>query len=349
MQPQNDAIKQLLEQYDLGDTGGDPHEGSVPVRVAPQQQRPAGIPATKAVPPKDPETGRFLPAQVQPSAANAQHQETSEEPLLDSETGQPVQHSRVLYRHAVQTGFTDQEIDSTPSEQLQQMVFDRQQEMFSKATQQQAPNVSAIEKPAPKPEPEPVVDFGEFESDENLDPKLRGVLKGHLTEQLKKLKAIEARLEETAKREEAREKADKQRAFDNHIDKVFAKHTDLVGSESISDLYEGHPNLDRRRDALALANIDKSKKSVQEKIDTAIAKLAPSWGVTVQTETQQPQPGARPSAQQWANGGVPRPTQRKPQEEVNDVRRARQAVEQRLSQLTQPGSNGSVDVEDFPG
>lgn len=346
MPDQNDAIQQLLAQYELGDTGGDPHEGSVPVRVAPQQQRPAGIPATKAVPPKDPQTGRFLPAQVQPSAPGAQRQESSEDPIINPETGEPIQHSRALLKHAYLAGFSDAEIDTTPSETLQDLIFTRQREMLEKAVQQPAPNISGIEKPVVKaPEPDPEVSFGEFESDDNLDPKLRAVLKGHLTEQLKKLKAIETRLEETTKRQEQQERASQAKARDGHIDKMLTKHAHFLGNESIAELSEGSPNLAKRRAVLGLASADKSKRSDQEKIDYAVSQL---FGAPPQADPEVPQPGTRPTAQQWANGGVPRPTSRKPAPEINDIKNATKAVEQRLAMLNQAGSNGSVDKDDFP-
>lgn len=345
---ENDAIQKLIESYDLGDMGGDPHEGSVPVRVAPQQKRPAGIPATQAVPPRDPQ-GRFLPATPQPSAPNAHRQVASEDPLQYSqEPGEPPQvyeHTRTLYRHAIQTGFTDAEIDSTPSEELQDRVFNRQREMFSKAQASPAPNVSAVEKP-PVVEPDPEVSLGEFEK--ALEPEVVTPLKAHLVNQLKQLKALEAKLEAAEKREQERVQVDQQRSRDQAIDKMLSKHAHFLGAESIAELYEGNPNLAKRRAVLGLANADTSNRSNQEKIDYAVSQLfgpAPHQ----EEESQQPQRNGRPTAAQWANGGVPRPTQRKPAPEVDGVRRAIKEVSSRLEQMNRPGENGTVDLDDFPG
>ncbi len=342
MQPQNDAIADLLAQYDLGDTGGDP--GSTPVRVVPQQQRPAGIPATKAVPPKDPVTGKFLPAQVQPSAASAQHQVSSEDPLLDSDTGEPIQHSRTLLRHALQSGFTDQEIDSTPSEQLQELVFSRQREQITRAaTHNPTPNISANETPVAKvPEPEPQVDFVEI--DKVLDPEVANPLKAHLTAQLKQLKAIEAKLEAAEKREQQRVEQQRVAEQSNHLDRLLSKHSALLGEKPWHELTKSSPDWVKRHAVLTLAEADTTNKSVQEKIDWAVSQL---FGTPqVQPETTQGQ--GRPTAQDFANGGVPRPTQRKPAPEINDVKRARQAVQQQLERMSQPGQNGTVELDDFP-
>lgn len=271
----------------------------------------------------------------------------SGDPVEHPETGEPIQHTRTLYRHAVQTGFTDAEIDSTPSEQLQDLIFSRQREMLERASQTPTPNVSAAEKPAPVAEPEPEVSFGEFENEENLDPKLKGVLKGHLTAQLKALKALEAKLAAAEQREQQRVQAEQVRARDNHIDKMLSEHAHFLGSASIAELHEGSPDLAKRRAVLGLAAADKTKRSDKEKIAFAVSQLfgAPPVESGV---TPEPEPGARPSAAQWANGGVPRPTSRKPAPELNDIRRATKEVENRLAQLSQPGSNGSVDQDDFP-
>lgn len=338
------ADESLLDQYDLGDTNEGLYKGSVAVPARPSQQRPAGIPATKAVPPKDPATGKFLPAQAQASAPGAQKQEPSEEPLSEPHT-----HSRNLLRRAVETGFSDTEIDSTPSEELEERIYARQKEAIAQASASPPPNVSARqqEQIATLPEPDPEVNFGEFEDEANLDPKLKAVLKGHLVNQIKQYKALEAKLQAAETREKEREERAQRTARNQAIDKMFAKHAHFVGDQSVAEMHPEDPNLAKREAVIALAIRDKSKRSDQEKIDHAISQLFGAAEPEVE-KARASRPGQRPTPQEFANGGIPRPTQRKPAPELNGVVRARKAVEERLAQLQEPGSNGTVDYEDFP-
>ncbi len=339
-------VQDILAQYDLGDTGGD--VGSTPVRANPPQQRQAGIPAVKATPPKDPETGRFLPAQVQPSAPNAQRQEASEDPLLDGE-GQPISHSRTLLRHAHLAGFTDAEIDTTPSEQLQDLVFSRQQEQINRAVAQQTPNVSANPTPPPAPEPEPQVDFSEI--DKVLDPEIATPLKNQLTAQLKQLKALEAKLEAQTKMAEQANVQRKQTDENDQMDRLFSEHSAFLGKKTWRELSKNDPDWIKRNAVVMLAGTDTSARSAKEKLAWAVGQL---FGMVPQAQSvaedyePAPQKNGRPTKEEWANGGVPRPTQRKPSAELNDIKRARQAVQNRLEQLSAPGSNGTVDKDDFP-
>lgn len=335
----------LLEQYDLGDTEEGLYAGSVAVTPRPNQQRPAGIPATKAIPPKDPVTGKFLPAQAQPSAPNAQRQEPSEEPLQQT-------HSRNLLRRAVETGFTDTEIDSTPSEELEERIYSRQKEAIARAANSPQPNLSAreqVQSPVQDEVVEPEPQYPEI--DKVLDPEIAAPLKAQLTAQLKQLKAMEAKLIASEAREKQREENYQRQSRNQAIDKMFSKHAHFVGAQSVSEMHPEDPNLAKREAVIALAIRDKSKRSDQEKIDHAISQL---FGAAQEPEVETPtrqvptRQGQRPTPQEFANGGIPRPTQRKPAPELNGVVRARKAVEERLAQLQEPGSNGTVDYDDFP-
>lgn len=234
------------DQYDFdggAEDGG--YVGSVPRgNFAPAQTQ---IPAFRAVPPKDPRTGRYVqnnqqlrqPVQRHPLQMSQrereqqyqqQQQQFDQQPQLDSEAaydpnyGQPSQqsqpeqvfeHPRALLRRAYEVGFSDQEIDAMPSEALDEAVWGRHRAGMEESRQrgvaqalQPVQQQQPLQQQQQAPQQEETPPIDFGEFETVMDQGFVKNLKKHLTDQLKQFKTLEKKLVEQEARNQQREQAE---------------------------------------------------------------------------------------------------------------------------------------------
>jgi hypothetical protein len=366
-QQQNGHIDQ--NDYDLGPDVDEaaPYQGSQPANFAPAQQRPSNqIPTIRAVPPQGPD-GRFLKTDqrhpLQQGGYESRQQQQAQQPYdleqgVDESQVQTFEHPRGLLRRAYEVGMSDQEIDTTPTEQLEDMVWRRYGEATANARMNT--NSQAVQPPQPvqqqalppeRPQldPDEEINFGEFE--EVMDKGFVKTLKDKFKKTLTRLKEHETRLVELDNREKKRQQEAEQRnraqAHATYMDKLFAKHAQFLGDERWQELTPADPNALKRDAVLRLAQADQSRRSDQAKIDAAVGIM---FGVQQRAPGQQRQAPRTARQQQWDEAGLNRPTQRRAAPEVNGVRKAIANVTGYLDQMgADAGSNGAADYEDFLG
>lgn len=256
-------------------------------------------------------------------------------------------HSRRLVEVATALGFTQEDLDTFPSEVIWEEVHNLQ--ALAARQQSQQPTVDPARKPAPEME--------EFDIDAFVDPKLAGYFK----QQAAEIKA----LKEQNKKLEALEQAEQQRAArarDDMIDAAFTalgkRYEQLVGADAFADLTNpGQKGW--RVEIVRAAKLDFSKdtaRTVARKIAAAAAVVAkdhvpadepgPQSGyeAAVQTSKRRNPASGRFTADDFERGQVARPSARKAGvAEVNGA----EALHRYLKEQGDPrGDRGYVDPED---
>ena len=240
-----------------------------------------------ATPPRDPDTGRFVP--------------------------QKHTHSAYLTRMAQDMGLSHDEIDSRDSDSLGMLVYHLQEhtralhEQFRRET---PPNTQPPYQPqqpaAAVPPPEEDLGLGE-----EFDPRLTSAMKKILAEN-QKLAGEVAQLKQNMGTMAQRDSARHQLTINQRIDAFFStKDQQTFGTGNVHSLQRDGIEF-RRRSAVVndakLIEGDAESGALEAKLERALKELFPSSAPPAPTP---PEPGAkRYTQEEWDKGGVAPPTHR---------------------------------------
>ncbi len=235
-------------------------------------------------------------------------------------------HPSYLIEAAKEVGFTDNEITSTPSEQLNAQVY-RIQKAARIASEQardqlarlrHEPQVAEKVAPAPPPEPDDDLIFSQLE-EEGYDKRLIGSIRKAL-KLSKQVEPLKSEIGEVTKRDQVRSvtsNTEKIEAAFEALGPTFHKYFgDVAASEMPKDAIE----IRRRRMILSEAGIDFTRDSVQaikKKIKTAAeiaygpvaAKPADPYAGVV-PKNGQAKSGKTYTEEEWQAAALAQPTSR---------------------------------------
>jgi hypothetical protein len=188
-------------------------------------------------------------------------------------------HSRTMYRRAAEVGIEQAELDEMDAEEAFNEVLHRQTQLAAwQANERQASgrNASGASRQglfndqfAPEPEPEPQL-AGQADDDLDLDELTDPKVAAALRRLSKENRDLQRRLEETASREEARERSTR----NERIDRTFAglsDYADIFGQGRLGEL--APEELACRQAVLAIAHADQSHRAFEQKIERAVKTL----------------------------------------------------------------------------
>ena len=281
--------------YDLGNTELD-------------LRQPDGLPVeTKPVPPKDPVTGRF----VSPDAF--------ETPVAS--------HSAVLVQYAKDLGYTDDEIKEFSTPALTAAVtraYRDRERIRGEFANQRSFDQNAVKTPAPSPTlsrtpPEQDdFDFSDVES-QGYAPELLAAIKRNMKKLADQHKPVKDKLEAFEKREQEREQSSTRERIDLAFEALGDGYQKIFGAGSGNDLMAaGTPEYDRRCALISVAALKPedltSAKRIHAKLKAAAERIYPLEGAQEGAgvyEDALRKPSQRITPEQWKNGTVARPTERK--------------------------------------
>jgi hypothetical protein len=302
----------LADQYELDDHHFDPALDADVDPVEPRTEAASQEPASDVpvVRDRDPETGRYLP--LTPPAA------------------QKPAHSRRLRQMAQELGIPQEEIDGTPPEALDDIVYHLHRQALAHTQQLRREGIPDQGQVPPGDSPRDSGPSGgtvtnQEEPDLGLDPNLYdGPLLQVLKDQAKQIRALTARLD----RQEQQERVRVSETLSERIDRSFERHHDHLGKGKKSELAQDSADYLRRMAVLALVDrMGEREGSLESRIDKAVKTL---YG-----ERQAPPEAAEPDElkkrqEVWNGAAVARPTQRAGLPEPKGTQRAEKAVAKHL-------------------
>ena len=273
----------------------------------------------------EPET----PAGDQPAAATA----PSAAPVADAPPPAPEQpkvhtHSKRLVREALDWGFTQAEIDRTPTDQLDDLVYERQR-TYRLAQQQQQ---QAQQKPEVKAEPEPDIALPPEAAE--YDENTRKVLKAVVAQPLKEVAELKKQLAEMQERDKQREVRENQRVFAGLLDKHKTVFTDDAAGNA------------KKLAIIAYLQNVQQPAGLENDFEAGVKLL---FGATPSPAPPAPAPKAEPepdplaeTKKAFAEGGLARPTERKEPDLPPGDARALRFLKDRLGERKAQAVNGDV-------
>ncbi len=271
----------------------------------------------------------------QPRAANGQFAEKPPEPAKPAKPSHPA----YLVRMAQALGLSQEEIDSTSTPALeeglpllQRQVMDlRERERRLSTLDSQPANGAKNEPPA---EPDPLAELGE-----DFDPRLTGILR-KLVDENRQLKAQVGHVSNHIA-QKANETRDQwyDRIFDEHgdPDKYGTKAKGLTADELLS-----------RKQIVMAARLAAGGNATEKQVGDLIKPTLEKFGHTRPADA--PAPAKKlPTAEDYAQGGLIQPTQRKATAEPKGTRRAERAVVEKLRELDIPlDEAGGIEEAGIP-
>lgn len=248
------------------------------------------------------EDGRFLPASEPPRRG-------WDGKPLPSETPPQYKHSRRLAAMARDMGIPEDEIASTPTEQLDDTVYHlfRQRREMANRNQRTDPDA-----PATPAHQEPAEDHLDLPGAEDFDPRLTGFLKRQAAE----LKSLKAQLADTAQREQGRA----QESMGDRIDRYFDEEKDegRFGKGGRRSLTADSPEFLRRM--AVLQAMDKMREGTEaQRFKKAMTLI---YGSSKASSSKDPEDELEKRKRDWEEGAVAQPTHRNGAAEPKGVKRA---------------------------
>lgn len=281
----------IADAYDLGDTDHDPVLDEAPAKEeAPPAVATPSEPPGEDMRPRGPD-GRFLPKEAKP---------------------EPIKHSSRLIRMAQDLGISEEEIQKTPSDQLDEVVYHLNKQALELAREQSrersilgaternaagAPRMDPPFPPAPETETDP---FDVWAKDAGLYPELLGELQ-RMRSDLKELKALKGEFGEIRNHHRAR----MQETLTEQLDRAFARHEAILGKGTRAQIKDGSPEHLKRMAVLGLVEKDTSKAPLQDKIDKVVKALYGSAAPQAPVDDILAQ-----RREQWNGAGLAMPTNR---------------------------------------
>lgn len=305
----------LAARYDIENDAVGVATEAGPSRADARAPAGADTPAPAPLPPRDPDTGRFL---------------------------KPGTHSPRLVKMARDLGLTDDAISETTPEDLRFLVSEAQAERreatraaaWQEMLAGRAPTPSA--EPPGSPEPSDALGINEAEYDSGIV----GVLKSLKAE----IKSLKAELSQV----QGHVRAQAQEATAVTIDKAFEKHKGVFGEGRGRDLKKGSAELFKRQMALHFLDAHPSEEPLQERIDKAVQVLFAQNAVEAAPKAPEA-PRTSPDAEAWSRAGLAVPTQRSGSAEPDGVAKARKAVKAQINELNGAVQASEDSLDDFPG
>lgn len=308
-----------------------------------------------------------LPSET-PAATVASNAAERSLPPRDEATGQFVKppetfsHPRWLVDQASDLGYTQEDLDTTPTDQLGREISRLHKQLRQNTRQDDRAQTvetarGSVEPLPPEPEKDEL-DFGGVKDDEgspftekHLHPGIAAILKA----QAKQLKDLKADLE--AVKGYTQSKINEENlTIAERIDNTFAKFNDpRLGKGSVDQLKPNSTELMFRRAILAKASEMAGERSSKE---AKLGKLEEAYKSLFGSSPPKAEEPAAPSApagtsritkEQWKNGAVNRPTQRKGAPEPRGVSKAEKAVAEKMREEGLSGEGGEdVNLDEFP-
>jgi hypothetical protein len=335
--------KSFVEQYDLGDTSPAPIH--IPSASAATEETPAEPaspqpePSSRPVPPKDPETGRFVARDAEP---------------------QPGRHSPRLVAMAVDYGIPENEIKEMLPLELERHVLylhkqalqisrdNNRQRLLQSGGDALDPMISPVQDtPQPQPTQQPRRQApppeDEFTFDPaDYDPNVAKAL-GIVRDQAKEIKQLKQMVQGLARNEQIRQ-------FETaaqHLDRRFAEREEVFGKGTVRSIDPNSLHATRRRAVVALLDQFKGQPGTfDEKYDRIVSELYGA-GEEPERETSRTPRIVREDEDEWARGGVARPTHREARNEPKGFERAVKAVSDKMRELELNGESGDLPPDSF--
>lgn len=238
-------------------------------------------------------------------------------------------HSKRLRMEALELGFSPEEIDSTPSDQLDDRVWELQQRAQRIAREQQA-RAAAVRKPEPEVKPA-TDDEGDMPDFEGWDESASKVLKQIIAENRKAAKKSQEQIDQLRK-ELAEERTE---AVVQRLDKAFARFPEVFGVGNASKLAPDSAELARRN--LIVAQLARSNdKNID--IEGEIEKAVKLFGISkpeARAEAKAPEKTAEETQlderrKEFRAGRLPAPDGRKEEELPPGRERAERNARKRI-------------------
>lgn len=265
-----------------------------------------------------------------------------------------------LVEQARDFGFSDDEIGEMSVNVLGKTInqMHRQQHALrnSFARERQISD-GQVRAPEPKPPEEPDVDLG-IDNEADYDPKLLGALKKLARANRDEVKALKGELAQRDMRD--RERGNRRSVA--MIDAAFAalpEYEKIFGKGPGTQLGSDKPEMRRRIAVLRMANVDKSEivsvAELKAQIKQATEDLYPSSFISPEADPyaaadKKPEKNgkAKPriTEEEWADGALARPTQRKGADVVKGDALAVANMEKRLRDK---GGDTIADAEEMDG
>lgn len=324
------AAQEAIEQYDLGDVP--PHDPKFTLLKpsATTEGDDLGTPPARPTPPKDPVTGKFV------SASKSTHNAT-------------------LLATARKLGISDEEIEASTSADLRELCRDVS---FAQEMQRRENTIStAIEKKQEqiKATKQAIAQAKLFDKEEEFDGELIGLLK----KQQNQIEELKARLDRQDQEQAGRSFAAKADAAFESLGPKFEK---LFGKGRGKDLDPQGPEMRKRRiivrEAAEMAGPNPTPEKILAKIKEAagvVYGITPAPGPVTRSDDGGEPPARKKGQslesfeQDWANGGLARPTGRNGGVEPKGKTKAIRSVEQFYRDRAEMGETVELDEDDFPG
>lgn len=335
------STKDLIAQYELGDDAppAETEASSQAAEVnasASAAETPAGVTgepvSPRPTPPRDPETGKFLPR---------------------AEAPETHQHSPRVRATALRLGVSEEEIARTTPEHLEEIVYhltgqltalrqERAQEASreSRATDrlpEQPAQAQAAEQP---PEDELAFEEGSF------DPTIEKFMKV-ARDQAKQIKELTALVGQLVQNEHVRFKETMGQRIDRVFDSLGSDYEPFLGKGRGNEMRPDEPALQRRKAVLAMVEMDKSKSTLEEKIKRVAQTLYGVRGAPIEQPERPSKQRNGYTTEEWNAGGLQRPTNRAGAGEPPGEEKAVKGVERYLRENGQSVGH-PVARDDFP-
>ncbi len=293
-------------------------------------------------------------------------------------------HPRYLIAQALDLGVPQADIDRASTDDLGAFVADQNRRILQSVREQQRSQAqeAARGQGATTSPPSASIPVGgasatagattteeEFSlgpNEQDFAPEIVGALKrvwGVVSEVKKQLAEARAKLDGYEQVEQRRQTE----TLTERADRAFSRHKTILGEKRRDELDAASPEYQRRLAILTLVSRDNSSKTLEQKIDGAVALLfgAGASGQVVTGDIAPPRPtasNARPKrpdgtfmsndeilAERWRAGALERPTQRAGAPEPNGQAKAEKAVASKLREIEgEPGGAGFNIDEEFP-
>jgi hypothetical protein len=285
------------------------------------------------------------PAAASPTASPETRQRDSAGRFIATAPAEPTKHihSKRLTRMAQDLGIPQEEIDSTPSEALDDTVYHLNRQLLEMSAQDRRGKSLGENRPpssGPPQDADGLADGRDASPEEDIDPDSEQFqhLDNDLLNLIKHQQRRIKRLEDQASRQEVSRRNEPLNA---RLDRAFAKYSDVLGKGSRADLAQDSKEFRDRIRVLEIAErLGSDPGTLEDRIDRAVKA---AFGDRLKTEQEE---GGTPTSQSGHRTGhlerelerrreifqstVAKPTQRRGLEEPKGTRRAEKAVAQRL-------------------
>lgn len=273
-------------------------------------------------------------------------------PAAEEKKPEPITHPAYLRQMAEEYGYTAEELAAKPTAELEREVAAiHRREQQRQAAIQHAAQTPASQQPTTPAAPASQARPGDDEIDWGVDEAGRpytaddfspGIVR-QIREQHKKIKDLEARI--GGVQQTAAQKAGED--FERQLDAEFEKHQDVYGKGRTRDLLPSSPEFQRRLATYQhLQGLGARKALTKLDQDVGNFRAAMFGAVKTAAAAAAPAGNGRPTAEQWGQGGLVKPTARNSVPEPKGKERAAKVVAKKLAELgDEPGASADDEID----